>query len=61
MIKTIVDVLMSRDGMTKREAIARKNEVKRMMKECNYDPEECEDIMMSELGLEMDYIFELLF
>ena len=60
-MKTIIDVLMSRDGMTKREAVARKKEVKRMMEECNFDPVECEDIMLDELGLEMDYIFEMLF
>lgn len=55
-----VHVLMERDGMTKDETTGLLNEVKSMLAECNYDPEESEDIMMSELGLEMDYIFDIL-
>ena len=31
-----------------------------MIQECNIDPDETEDILIEELGLEMDYIFEFL-
>ena len=31
-----------------------------MIQECNFDPDETEDILIEELGLEMDYIFEFL-
>ena len=57
----IVEILMRRDGYSEKEAIDRINEVKSMMEECNYDPEESEEIFMSQLGLEMDYIDDLLF
>ena len=56
----IVNILMQRDGMTKEEALDLVREVKDMMEECNYDPEECEEIFSSELGLEPDYIINLL-
>ncbi|MCD8013280.1 MAG: hypothetical protein LUG99_08910 [Lachnospiraceae bacterium] len=56
----IVDVLMRRDGMTKAEATAKLKEVRKMVRECGYDAEEVEDIMASELGLELDYVFELI-
>lgn len=58
----IVDVLMNRDGLTKQEAVKRVQEVREMV----YDAvesgmfDEAEDIVMSELGLEMDYIDELI-
>lgn len=56
----IIDILMKRDGNTREEAIARVKETKDMMAECNYDPFESEEIFMEELGLEMDYIVDLL-
>lgn len=52
----IIRILMERDGNTKEETLAIIREVKDMMEECNYDPEECEEIFMSELGLEPDYM-----
>ena len=51
---------MTRDGVTRDDAIAICNEAKQQMADCNYDPEECEDIMQDSLGLELDYIFSLL-
>lgn len=57
----IVEILMRRDNLTQQEAEDRVMEVKQMMEDCNYDPEECVDIMSDELGLEMDYIEDLLF
>ena len=58
----IVDVLMKRDGITKEEAVRQVQNVREMVYEAveagHFD--EAEDIVMSELGLEMDYIDELI-
>ena len=56
----VVEILMRRDGLSRREAQERFNEVREMIQECNFDPFETEDILIEELGLEMDYIFEFL-
>lgn len=56
----VVDILMKRDDMSRTEAQDRFNEVREMIQECNFDPFETEDILIGELGLEMDYIFEFL-
>lgn len=58
----IVDILMKRDGLTKDEAEQRVEETREMMNDAvdSGDYEEVEDIMCSELGLEMDYIFDIL-
>ena len=56
----VVEILMKRDGLSRREAQERFNEVREMIQECNFDPFETEDILIEELGLEMDYIFEFL-
>lgn len=55
-----IEVLCRRDGITVKEAKALVSEAILRMAEANYDPEECEDIMAEVLGLEMDYIFDLL-
>ena len=58
----IVDILMRRDGVTKEEAKNTLEETREMINDAiasgNFD--EVEDIMYSELGLEMDYIDEIL-
>lgn len=58
----IVKILMERDGMTKREATDLFKKVKEMVVDAaesgNYS--EAEDIILSELGLEIDYIFDIL-
>lgn len=59
-MERVVDILCRRDGCTREEAMTRINETVRLMSECNYNPIECEDIMLEELGLEMDYIFDIL-
>lgn len=58
----IVDILMKRDGLTRDEAEQRVEETREMMNDAVDlgDYEEVEDIMCSELGLEMDYIFDIL-
>lgn len=60
-MEEIVQILMKRDGVTKEEAVSTVRAVIEMMEVCNYDLMECEEIFMSELGLEPDYIPSLLF
>ena len=40
---------------------ARLDEVKNMLEECNYDVDEAENIVLEQLGLEMDYLEDILF
>jgi hypothetical protein len=54
-----VRVLMNRDGMTREEAEELVNEVREMISESD-SMWEAEDIIMDNLGLEMDYIFDLI-
>lgn len=49
---------MNRDGMTQEEAVEYLNNVREMLYEA--DPWEIEDIIMDELGLEPDYIFDII-
>jgi len=58
----LVRTLMERDGVTKTEAERMVNGVREEILEAVYsgDYNEAEDIMLSELGLEMDYIFDLI-
>jgi hypothetical protein len=59
--KTIVDILCRRDGCNVDKAEQRIDEALERMEEANFDPEECEEIMAEELGLEPDYIIDLLY
>ena len=52
----IIKILMERDEMSKQEATELYNQVQEMIME---NPMEAEDIMLLELGLEMDYIFDI--
>ena len=60
----IVNILMERDGMTKQEATKEYKRVTSLVysllceSETSY--EEVEDILACELGLEMDYIFDII-
>lgn len=56
----IASILCRRDGCTREEAMEQIQETLQQMEEVNYSPCDCEDIMQAELGLEMDYIFDLL-
>lgn len=58
MSKNLVEVLMERDELTKQEAEEMVEEVRQLIAES--DPWEAEDILMDELGLELDYIFDLI-
>ena len=57
-VNNIVRILMERDGLSKEEATERVEEVREMISEA--DPWEAEDILADELGLEMDYIFDII-
>lgn len=52
----IEQILISRDGLTAKEAHQLLTEAKQMVYE-GFDPEE---VLMDEFGLEPDYIFDLL-
>ena len=54
----VIRILMERDEMTAEEAQETLDNVREMLSEA--DPWEDEDIIADELGLEMDYIFDIL-
>ena len=56
----IASILCRRDGCTREEAMELIQDVLEQMDDCNYDYCECEEIMLNDLGLEVDYIFDLL-
>lgn len=56
----VIEILIQRDGITAAEAQSILDDVSGMFKECDYDPDECENIMQSQLGLEPDYIIDVL-
>jgi hypothetical protein len=53
---TLIEVLMSRDGLTEKQAQRAIDDARAMIYE-GYDPEE---ILLDEFGLEADYVFDLL-
>lgn len=58
-LENIVDIIAERDDMTIDEAIEIVNETKEMIDEAiiSGDYTEVEQIMLDQLGLEMDYIY----
>lgn len=56
----VVSILIERDGNTEQEALERIAEVQSLMQECDFDPNEVECIIHDFLGLEPDYIIDLL-
>ena len=63
MKRTVIDILMERDKVTREEAQHTLDVVRAEVEEAievgDYD--EVEEIIASELGLEMDYLDEILF
>lgn len=59
----VVRILMNRDGYSEEEAIEIVNDCREEMNEAiaNGDYELAEDILASDLGLEPDYIFDILY
>ena len=58
-MKEIVNILMRRDGDSREEAVRRYKETRAMIDEALTDGREyeVEDILLDELGLELDYIW----
>lgn len=56
----VIEILCRRDGISVKEAAARVQNVQQQLADVNYDYDEVEDILANELGLEMDYIMDLL-
>lgn len=56
----VAAILCRRDNCTFAEAEERISATVEEMEACGYDPMECEGIMMNNLGLEMDYITDIL-
>ena len=62
-LNKVVKILMSRDNMTQEEAEHLLKNVREEIDEvlADGDYESVEDIIYTELGLEMDYIFDILY
>ncbi len=56
----IVQILMNRDDLTEQEATELLDECREALADCNYDPEESIDIIQDYLGLEPDYVLDIL-
>ena len=56
----VVKILMERDKLDRHLAENRVKEVKKLIADSSLDYSEVEDIIQSELGLEMDYIIDLI-
>ena len=61
MANRIVEILCRRDGMSEEDAKALVDQTIAEINDNLGDHEAVEDIMMCNLGLEMDYIFDLLY
>lgn len=61
-MKKIIKILMERDGLTEQEAKDMVQDVKQIVEYsiAQGDYEEAEEIFLSELGLEIDYMVSLL-
>ncbi len=56
----IIDVLINRDGFTREEAINEIKFVKEEIMNAILNGQDPEDILIEQLGLEPDYLFDLL-
>ena len=56
----VIEILMTRDGLSKAEAKRLVLETREMIYDCGGSIVEAEEIMMNQLGLEMDYMFDIL-
>ena len=56
----VVEILCQRDGISVAEATKTVEHVQDLLNSCNWGYEEVEEILASELGLEMDYIHDLI-
>lgn len=58
--RKVAEILCRRDGITMEEADELISIAISLMEDCSFEMDECEGIMADVLGLEMDYIFDLL-
>lgn len=58
-INRVVKILMERDGITKEEAIELMKDTQAELLDCT-NVLEADDIIMSNLGLEPDYLYDIL-
>ena len=56
----VIEILCCRDGISVKEAAARVKSVQEQLADVNYDYDEVEDIMANELGLEMNFVMDLI-
>lgn len=56
----VIEILCHRDGISVKEATARVRSVQEQLASANYDYDEVEDILANELGLEMDFVMDLI-
>lgn len=59
-VNRIVEILCRRDGMTIDEATERLEEVRELAEDAIHNYDSMESLLADELGLEMDYIMDLL-
>ena len=59
-VNKVVDILCRRDNISFEEAEAKVSEVRELLSEVNGSYDSAEEIMANELGLEMDYIMDIL-
>lgn len=57
-MEQVIKILMERDGNTREEAESRIQETRELL--LSSDPWESDQIMANELGLEPDYIFDII-
>lgn len=57
-LKHLAKIVSERDGITMEEAMER---VEECAEEVNNNPYDAEDLLAYHLGLELDYIFDILF
>lgn len=56
----VVEILCHRDNISVQEATERVEYVRELLSHYNYDYDEAETLLLEELGLEMDYIMDIL-
>lgn len=54
----VVKILMKRDGITQKEAESLVDEAREALLNC--DPWEADDVLADILGLELDYLFDII-
>ena len=59
-MEKIIEILMERDDLTREQAQQQVEECIVQIEEVNYDPVESENILMEFLGLEPDYLLDIL-